>query len=86
MSLRIRSVLVVAWLISLWTVAAIGQTPRVTTPEPAWPEKVFSGRDFGFRVDGYEGTVPVGKFVVRVKDRWVEVEPKSEPQVRKTLR
>ena len=85
MSRRFRFVLAVVWLISLWAAAAIGQTPRVTTPEPSLSEKVFSGKDLGFRIDGYEGTVPIGKFVVRVNDRWVEVEPKFEPQIR-TLR
>lgn len=85
MSLRARILVAVAWLISLWTVAVIAQTPRVTTPE-GFPEKVFSGSDFGFRLDGYEGNVPVGKFVVRVKNRWIPVEEKSEPQIKATVR
>jgi hypothetical protein len=85
MSLRARIMVGMAWLISLWTVAVIAQTPRVTTPE--WPAgKVFFGSDFGFRLDGYDDKVPVGKFVVRVKNRWVEVEEKYEPRVKHTVR
>jgi hypothetical protein len=73
-----------AWLISLWTVAVIAQTPRVTTPD--WPpEKVFSGSDFGFRLDGYDDKIPVGKFVVRVENRWVEVEEKYQPRIKRIV-
>lgn len=87
MSLLARTLVVAAWLLSLWTVAAIGQTPRVTTPEwtPA-PDKIFSGSEIGFRVDRLDGTIPVGTFMVRVNGRWVEVEAQAVPQVRKTGR
>ena len=86
MSLRTRCILLVVWLLSLCTVAAMSQTPRVTTPEPSSePNKIFSGSDLGFRLDGYQGSVPVGTFVVHVKGRWIQVEPKFLPQLRKTL-
>lgn len=40
----------------------------------AVPPRVMTGADLGFRVEGLRGETPVGRFVVRVNDRWVEVE------------
>jgi hypothetical protein len=36
--------------------------------------KVLSGDDFGFRVEGRRGDTPIGALVVRVNDKWVEVQ------------
>jgi hypothetical protein len=33
---------------------------------------VLSGANVGFRVEGYRGSVPVGKLVIQVDGRWVE--------------
>ncbi len=41
------------------------------------PPVILSGENIGFRVDGYRDGVPVGVFVVRVNDKWVE--PKAPP-------
>ena len=38
------------------------------------PHKVMSSGDLGFRVEGLRGETPVGRFVVRVNDRWVPVD------------
>jgi hypothetical protein len=36
---------------------------------------VISGNDIGFRVEGLrDRTTPVGRFVIRINDQWVEPE------------
>lgn len=40
----------------------------------AVPHRVMTGADLGFRVQGLRGETPVGRFVVKVNDRWVDVE------------
>jgi hypothetical protein len=42
--------------------------PAATVPNPV----VLSGSDVGFRVEAYEGNIPVGKLVVKVDGQWVE--------------
>ena len=38
------------------------------------PPMVFSGSDFGFRVERIERGVPTGRFVIRLGQEWVEVQ------------
>lgn len=76
MSRRICSVLVVAWLFSLVAVAAIAQSVAVV---PLQEPVVLSGADIAFRVEGRQGTTPVGKLIIRFDGRWVE--PKSAPDL-----
>jgi hypothetical protein len=47
---------------------------------------VYSGSDFGFRLEGYEGSVGVGKLVIRVENRWIPVEEKWESRVKPATR
>jgi hypothetical protein len=65
MSVRARVVLIVIWLASFVGVGVWAQTP----PQ----QRVISGADLGFRVDGQarDGT-PTGKLVVRINGQWVE--------------
>jgi hypothetical protein len=46
-----RTVIVVAWLLSLAAVAVVAQQPRVVVPDGK--PTVIAGNDIGFRVDGY---------------------------------
>jgi hypothetical protein len=77
MSLRSRSIVAVAWLLSLVAVGAMAQSRGVT---PLAPPMVVSGTDLGFRVEGRNGATPVGRLVIRVNGQWVDVEPRSVPQ------
>jgi hypothetical protein len=65
MSVHARVVVVVIWLGSLVGVGVWAQT------QPQ--QRVISGNDLGFRVDGQQrdGT-PIGKLVVRMNGQWVE--------------
>jgi hypothetical protein len=56
-------------LIGLLVAVVRGQGDRGST------ENVITGGDLGFRVDGMDPQSghPVGRFVVRLKGRWVEV-------------
>ena len=66
-----RTRLVAAWVASLVAVGAIamGQTrPTIPLAEPA----ILSGADVGFRIEGRQGSTPVGHIVVRIDGKWVE--------------
>lgn len=60
--------------------------PRVLPSPPTAPvpgresSTVLSGGDFGFRVDRWDGDVPVGRVVVRRDGKWVEVRIPAAPQ------
>jgi hypothetical protein len=72
--------LAVVWVVSMFAAGVWGYAqvplpqpaPRLpgTTEQPA----VISGADLGFRVDGHKGMTPLGRFVVRIDGRWVEIE------------
>jgi hypothetical protein len=67
---RARLLIVVVLLI-----AAIGGI-RLTAqrlPVPVEPQ-VITGPDIGFRIEGVDGNTPIGRLVVRVNGRWVDVE------------
>jgi hypothetical protein len=79
MPVRNRLIVGVLWLASLAAVAATG---RAQVPQPAPQprvevgaipaQKVLSGDEIGFRIDGWQGSMPIGTFVVRVNGQWVE--------------
>jgi hypothetical protein len=76
MSPRARVLTLAAvWLVSLAAVAAVAQSVAVTpVPKPL----VISGDDLGFRIEGHQGTTPVGTLVIRVDGRWVEARGQSK--------
>ncbi len=68
-----RVALVIVWALSLvgvgvWAHAAAQEPPIVLGPP------VLSGDDIGFRVLGVRGDTRIGRLVVRVDGRWVEVQ------------
>lgn len=65
MTVRARIALVIVWLISLVGVAAWAQAP-------AQQQKVISGSDLGFRVEGQRDGAAIGRLVIRVNGQWVE--------------
>ena len=79
MTLRSWSILMVMWLISLVTVAAIAQ-PAVTVPSQLEPV-IIAGENIGFRIDGYKDQGAVGTLVVRVNSRWVEAKFSPQHQI-----
>lgn len=81
MSLRMRGVVVVAWLASLFVVGTLasGQAFQFSPlPEPI----VVSGEDVGFRVEGWLGAAAAGRLVVRVDGRWVEAQDAPASRLR----
>jgi hypothetical protein len=73
MSLRMRFVVGVIWFMSLVAVAAIARAQMlqiVPLPEPI----IVSGNDVGFRVEGKQGSTPVGRLVLRINGQWVEAD------------
>ena len=82
MTLRKRFVVIALWVISmfaagLWGHAQTPLPPREPRPAPSQLQPqptVISGADLGFRVDARKGNTPIGRFVVRIDGRWVEVE------------
>ena len=66
---------VVLWLLSLvlvsfataWISAQSSIVKRLDQP------LMLSGSDVGIRVEAWDGTTAVGRIVVRVEGRWVEV-------------
>ena len=83
MTLRKRFVVIALWAISMFAAGLWGhaQTPLPQprpAPSPLQPQPtVITGNDFGFRVDARKGNTPVGRFVVRIDGRWVEIEESS---------
>jgi hypothetical protein len=69
MRLRYAAALVLVCLLAGWKWA----TAQVVGMSPV-PPRVMTGAEIGFRIIGLRGDVPVGRFVVRVNDRWVEAE------------
>jgi hypothetical protein len=80
-----RVVVVVLWVVSLLTVAALAQQSSPFPPSDRPPVIVIPAPDVAFRVDHWEGQTPVGRWVVRhplTGNQWVE--PRVVPGV-KTL-
>lgn len=59
-------------LVALCVGVGVGFT-QVTAVRPVVPS-VTSGPDVGFRIEGYKGSKPVGRLVVKVDGQWVEAE------------
>jgi hypothetical protein len=68
---------VVLWLLSLVLVGTTSawisaqSRPYVVTPPPQ--PILLSGSDVGVRVESWDGNTAIGKLVVRMNGRWVEV-------------
>ncbi len=67
----------------IWTHAQVQvpNGPRSSPTEPRRPDAVINGAEVGFRVDGWEGDIPVGRWVVRSEGKWVE--PKTMGGIRR---
>jgi hypothetical protein len=75
MSLPVRLVVAVLWVVSLVSVAALARAQNPPLPSP-WMTPlpspiVLSGNDVGFRVEGRNGNRPVGVLVIRMNGEWV---------------
>jgi hypothetical protein len=73
-----RAAVVVVWAASLvgvgvWARAEV-QEPRPPVRYPLPGSEVLAGEDLGFRVDGVRGDTRIGRLVVRVDGRWVDVQ------------
>jgi hypothetical protein len=84
--MRKASVLVVVWVVSMlaagmWAYAQAPLPPAVPrSPQSGLPSEaptVISGSDLGFRVENRRGNTVVGRFVVRVNGRWLEIQESS---------
>ena len=76
--MRVRGVVLLAglWVLSLTLVAyAASQAPG----KPEGIERVVSGENIGFRLEGRHGQGVTGTFMVKVGEKWLEV--RSAPAV-----
>jgi len=71
--------IVTLWILSLVVVAALAagvaaqSSPLNPSVARAFPPKVMSGADLGFRVEGLDvNNKPVGHLVIRVNGEWIE--------------
>jgi hypothetical protein len=81
MSLRARFGLVVIWVASLVTVAALARAQARPMTKLASPI-ILSGSDVGFRVEGRVGNIPAGTLVIRVNGEWIVPKEADGPAVR----
>jgi hypothetical protein len=73
MSIRAMLAVAILWVASLYAVGTIANAQAHLInplPEP----KILSGPDFGIRIEGERNGKPVGLLVVRIDNRWMEVE------------
>ena len=56
---------------------AVGAWASAQTPQQA--PMVISGNDLGFQIESQRGGTPIGKLVVRVDGKWVEVQFAAGP-------
>ncbi len=74
MKLSIRWVLLAVVVIgSFLTVGSLAYAQGYKAAHPVTP-KVLSGGDIGFRVESVRGETPVGRLVVKVNEKWVDIE------------
>ena len=72
--MSLRHLIIVAALLVCAVVAGVRLGAQVArTPVPV-PPTVMTGPDIGFRVEGVDGEMPIGRLVVRVKGNWVEAQ------------
>ena len=60
---------IAAWMISLFVVGGLVASAQRLTISPT----LVSGDDIGFRIERTVEGLPIGKLVVRVDGRWVDV-------------
>jgi hypothetical protein len=82
MSFRTIISLAALWVMSLFMVASAVKAQVYEPPRPLPEPRVVSGPDFGFRIEGDQGGVPVGRLVVRVNGKWIEARVGNSPGVR----
>ena len=83
MSLKAIFSLAIMWVVSLVVVASVVKAQVWEIPQPLPEPRVVSGPDFGFRIDADQRGTPVGKLVVRVDGKWIEVHAAAEPGLRR---
>ena len=67
-------ILVAVFLSGMWAHAQTTIIPGSGQGGGVFVPTVFSGADLGFRVEVKKGATPVGRLVVRIDGKWVEVE------------
>lgn len=79
-SLVRKSIAAFALTAALLAAAALGYAqarPRLKTIQPM----ILSGDDIGFRVERHKGSSVVGRFMVRIDGRWIDVDASFEPRI-----
>jgi hypothetical protein len=69
-----RAALVIVWTASLVGVGVWARAERQEPPVITLGPHVVSGENLGFRVHGVRGDTRIGRLVVRVDGRWVDVQ------------
>jgi hypothetical protein len=71
--------LALLWMLSLFVVASVVKAQVFEIPRARPESRIVSGPDFGFRIEGDQGGIPVGRLVVRVDGKWIEARVGSVP-------
>jgi hypothetical protein len=69
----------IVWALSLVSASVLARSEQQPPPSPPSPlvlpgPVVLSGADLGFRVHGIRGETRIGRLVVRVDGKWVDVQ------------
>jgi len=69
------------WLASLVLVAIASAwvSGQMIHPQKIDPPIVVSGADLSFRIEGRQGSIAIGKLMVRIEGRWVEADTLGGP-------
>jgi hypothetical protein len=60
-------------VLALTFLAGAWSAGQVRSTDPVEP-RVLSGNDIGFRIVARQGATPVGNLVVKINDKWVDVQ------------
>ena len=72
--MSIRHLIVIAVLLASALMAGVRLGAQVARNPVPVPPTVMAGPDVGFRVEGVDGDMPVGRLVLRIKGNWVEAQ------------
>jgi hypothetical protein len=82
MSLKAICSVAILWLLSLVVAVSVVRAQVFELPRPLPEPRIVSGADFGFRIEADQRGTPVGKLVVRVDGKWIDVQIGTLPGTR----
>lgn len=82
--MRVRTMLSVAvlWVFSLLAVVSVVKAQVFEQARPLPEPRIVSGPDVGFRIEADQNGTPVGRLVVRLNGKWIDVRVGGLPGAR----